>query len=178
MGYTHYWYRPIELDKVRFYKLAADVALLMDHLPKHSTSGGGYYRNFHLHIRGPYGTGNPIIQPDGIQFNGDKKQKRKADWHDGYEIMMHHMFKMERIYKPHPREKPYENENYGDFCKTERKPYDLLVCATLLRFHYHFPEGHVSSDGSKLDWENARAWCEEIFGEVSLDGIEFYSGVE
>ena len=33
------------------------------------------------------------------------------------------------------------------FCKTARKPYDLVVTACLLRLQEHFPEIDVSSDG-------------------------------
>jgi hypothetical protein len=49
-----------------------------------------------------------------------------------------------------------------DFCKTARKPYDTVVTAVLILARYTFPDFHLSSDGSWLDWRDGR----ELFTSV------------
>ena len=42
------------------------------------------------------------------------------------------------------------------FCKTNRKPYDLAVCAVLLAFKKRFVTTvKISSDGSSEEWKDA-----------------------
>jgi hypothetical protein len=42
-----------------------------------------------------------------------------------------------------------------EFCKTNHKPYDLLVVATLVLYKYHFPEVGISSDGGNKVWKES-----------------------
>lgn len=43
-----------------------------------------------------------------------------------------------------------------EFCKTNRKPYDLLVVATLVLYKYHFPKKvEISSDGGNEVWRKS-----------------------
>jgi hypothetical protein len=45
------------------------------------------------------------------------------------------------------------------FCKTARKPYDILVCVSLLAFKHAFYNPDVfsfSSDGDNADWQAAK----------------------
>lgn len=52
-----------------------------------------------------------------------------------------------------------------DFCKTARKPYDLVVCLVLLAAQATLP-CKVSSDGDWSDeWQRARLLYREIFGK-------------
>lgn len=54
-----------------------------------------------------------------------------------------------------------------DFCKTARKPYDLLVCFSLLAFKAAFHDYkvfHFSSDGDNSDWEEAKDLFTRITG--------------
>lgn len=53
-----------------------------------------------------------------------------------------------------------------DFCKTARKPYDVVVTAILLRAHHHAPAGiEVSSDGYWEEWGEGRELVRELFGD-------------
>ena len=57
----------------------------------------------------------------------------------------------------------------GDFCKTARKPYDLMVCACLLLYKHHFPYVQVSSDGDLDDWREAIALVVETCPKTKTD---------
>ena len=58
------------------------------------------------------------------------------------------------------------NEKAGyNFCKTARKPYDLMVCISLLRLKYHFPETIIKTDGTRKDWKEANDLYKKVFGE-------------
>lgn len=37
--------------------------------------------------------------------------------------------------------------------KTDRHPYDSVVCACILSFVHHFPAADATSDGTKEDWK-------------------------
>lgn len=50
------------------------------------------------------------------------------------------------------------------FCKTARKPYDLLVCSTLLLYKHFWPEVQISSDGDFEDWESAIEHVKNVTG--------------
>ena len=55
-----------------------------------------------------------------------------------------------------------------DFCKTARKPYDLVVTAILLRAAHHAPQGiEINSDGTWDEWKPARVLVEELFGGLA-----------
>ena len=60
-----------------------------------------------------------------------------------------------------------EQGYWWDFCKTNWRPYDLEVCAILIRAHAHLPEGFVfESDGDWEDecWRTARDLIARVFG--------------
>ena len=90
----------------------------------------------------------PINQ--AICFNGDEKNG-----------LDHETFYLER------REyKDFSRSNTFSFCKTARKPYDLLVCAVLILIHTYAPESrYISSDGNADDWLAAYRWIESILEE-------------
>jgi hypothetical protein len=52
----------------------------------------------------------------------------------------------------------------SEFCKTEHRPYDDVVCVLLISYAHHFP-GYVEvkSDGDSTDWERAATWYQDIF---------------
>jgi len=53
------------------------------------------------------------------------------------------------------------------FCKTARKPYDLLVCVSLLAFKHAFDNPDVfsfSSDGDNAEWETSKDLFTRITG--------------
>lgn len=52
-----------------------------------------------------------------------------------------------------------------DFCKTQYRPYDLVVCAVLLRAALTVPGFRVKSDGDwDSDWKAARELYAKLFG--------------
>jgi len=125
----------------------------MEHLPARSLSAGGYHRNDPLIIRGGHGTGEPTFTSDLISFNGDAVGG-----------MYHETFYFEREFEPESWQTPDENGRYFSFCKTARKPYDLLVTAVLIRVKHHFPEIIVYSDGESRDWIEGLILVAEVFG--------------
>lgn len=71
----------------------------------------------------------------------------------------------------------YLEKDYRDFnfCKTARKPYDLVVCSLLLLAHEHMPNHHdIGSDGSFDEWQDAMELNAKLFGH----GFKLPEGVE
>jgi hypothetical protein len=143
MGFTHYWrFKTPLLEKIdkgitdeTFSNISSECKRLCKNLPKHSESAGGYYKEYPIIIKGLDGTGEPTFDEKEISFNGDDATE-----------MSHESFMITA-----------DDLKEFDFCKTARKPYDLLVCACLLSFYTHFPKEvfSVSSDGDSSDWEPA-----------------------
>jgi len=146
MGYTHYWKLPqvSKLDAAKYNAFVKDVKELMTNLPANSESAGGYHEDEDLAIRGGLGVKLPEMNSQHVWFNGDNNKNMDhetfvitADAGDEEDSM--------RWYRGF------------QFCKTARKPYDLLVCAALLSLEHHFGRRvtQVSSDGDYNDWEPA-----------------------
>ena len=55
-----------------------------------------------------------------------------------------------------------------NFCKTARKPYDLLVCACLIAAKKEL-NYEVHSDGKKEDWQPAI----DFYNKVTGSGVTF-----
>lgn len=164
MGYTHSLRRPKTLDATRFTLWQSDVRRLLAALPATTDTAGGYYRDVPLRICGPWGLGGPIITPDGVYFNGDAQQDCDGETAD------HETFYVKRVYQPEAWEKPEGKQRwYFTFCKTARKPYDVLVTAALIRLAYHFPEAcKIESDGDADEWAAGAALCQQVFGVAVL----------
>lgn len=114
----------------------------------HQGQAGGYYNDQPCIIRGGLGKGKPMINESQVWFNGDEKTG-----------MDHETFGI----KWYP-----EEGKVNDFCKTARKPYDFLVCFSLLAFKHSFNDPNVfnfSSDGDNQDWQPSK----ELF--YGLSGI-------
>jgi hypothetical protein len=138
MGYTHYWrfHRDkMKTEKLRqtFKKVSEEIQELYKNLsliPK-----TGYHTDYPIIIKGGLGEGEPIINESEIWFNGDGEL---GNDHETFSIN-------------------WTDSSAFGFCKTARKPYDLLVCMSLLSFTEHFPS-HVftlSSDGDAEEWQDA-----------------------
>lgn len=138
MGYTHYW-TPKNANKETWMKFLKVARELKKNLPKTSETAGGYHSDNPIVIRGGMGTGPAEFKGDGIWFNGNEA---KGLDHETFMIS------------------PTKSD--WNFCKTARKPYDLLVCAVLIAAHEYLGY-EVSSDGDLEDW---------------LPAIEYYSTVE
>ena len=139
MGYTHYW--KFDRSKVApetlvngFYRASQNVKACRKHLPKW------------IQIRGGLGHGAAKINDRELWFNGDKATG--AD-HETFRILRDG-------YPNHPGYEP-------DFCKTARKPYDILVVCSLLALEREFPDAFEwDSDGDDIELSAARAHFEKV----------------
>lgn len=85
-----------------------------------------------------------IINAERINMNGDSE--RGLD---------HETFYMEKDYKDF------------NFCKTNHKPYDLIVCSLLLLANEHMPNHHdIGSDGGFEDWKESMELNAKLFGRA------------
>lgn len=154
MGYTHYWYRPPTLEAERFAAFARDVQALLDALPDH-TGLLWPSANRTVVICGGDGTGEPVITDARVILNGcDEFALDEA--HEG--------FCVEREFDPEGWTCWDEHGRAIEFCKTARKPYDLLVTAALIALKARFPEVEVRSDGDVQDWAAGRTLYERVIG--------------
>jgi hypothetical protein len=138
MGYTHYWtFEPNKVQNTedlrkRFRRATRCVKRFVDFMNENKSD---VYK-----ICGGLGEGKPIISETEIWFNGDASQQ-----------LDHETFSLHWS-------RPNHHHGHRDFCKTARKPYDLIVCFTLLLFAAIFPEAfEFSSDGGMEDEEWQRA---------------------
>ena len=159
MGYTHYWkYNPNGIeDTEELRKKFRKAVTIIDKAHKmikkdtflHKGQAGGCYDDVPCLIRGGLGEGTPMINESQVWFNGDEKSRNA---HETFGIRW-----FEEVEKSGKR----------DFCKTARKPYDLLVCVALLAFKYAFHDPEVftfSSDGHNSEWEPAKDLFTRITG--------------
>jgi hypothetical protein len=135
MGYTHYYkFNRAALTSAEiatgFALAAKEIKTLKRYLPKE------------IKIRGGLGTGAAAINDEEIWFNGDSKFD-----------LDHESFSVKRDSSP-----LYPERDNG-FCKTARKPYDVLVCCALISLKRHLPGAFsFTSDGDKDDWASAIAF--------------------
>ncbi|HWY35600.1 MAG TPA: hypothetical protein VNX68_13215 [Nitrosopumilaceae archaeon] len=150
IGYTHYYKTPPQLDAVKFKTLSEEL----------ETASGFINGNLSVSDKaedtvilcGGMGTGNPQFTSDVIAFNGE--ESKGTD---------HETFIIERI----PNDGNIEEKGLVfNFCKTARKPYDLMVLISLLRLKHHFPECEISSDGDSKDWAGGKKLYKKIFKEA------------
>jgi hypothetical protein len=101
-------------------------------------------------ICGGDGEGEPEITKDVIWLNGDRKNE------NNYETFYF---------------SPFEQTEF-DFCKTAKKPYDLIVGAILLSLAHRLTGFSFSSDG---DFEKENEW-KPIFKYYEKIGLKFRKG--
>jgi len=144
MGYTHYFPRRPTLPKRNFEDWAADALLIVE-------SCG-------FPIFGPEGTNGPEINVNRVAFNGEASLDED-----------HEAFWIDRVYVPNCWDEKKKGR-YFDFCKTDRKPYDLAVTACLIRMTHHQLDRActVSSDGNSNDWAPGLALVVRLFGDGAL----------
>jgi len=137
MGYTHYWKQTRDLTAGDMGAIAHALQAIND--------------NTDVLIAGWDGDGEPEMSFETLGFNGVG-----ADGHETFRINGEREL-------PYPSAKP---EQLGwAFCKTARKPYDIVVTAmlTILAADYGFD---VSSDGNLGDWEHGVRLASKAMGKV------------
>ena len=138
MAYTHYWYRPRELDEAAFAAAARDCARL--------AGAAG------IPLTGRDGIGHARFESGAVAFNG------VADL--GYEP-----FVVERRIDRAPHAGHETPERMFAFCKTAGRGYDVLVQACLVALRHHLGRPfRVMSDGTEADWADARRLCRRVLG--------------
>jgi len=112
MGYTHYWKKSKNKIDDNTWKEFLSMTRRMTKLiqGKTTTSAGGYYPDDTVKICGPMGNKKLLANKDYLAFNGNEDQGLD---HESFVIM---------------RSKASDFE----FCKTARKPYDVLCVAVLI----------------------------------------------
>ena len=86
-----------------------------------------------IEICGDDGIEGPELSWDAVLLNGTSKNN---EWHEPFVLYR----------------KPIES----DFCKTARKPYDLVVTALLMLAANRWDAVSIESDGDPEDWEPGR----------------------
>jgi hypothetical protein len=126
MGYTHHWYRKKELPQDLWDKFISDV--------NYFVTGSN-----EILVRERYSDQPPTVNEDEVRFNG------KGD--DGHEdFWIHRVMPKSAL--------PVRPGSYFAFCKTEHKPYDEAVVATLSLAELCFGKLiEISSDGG---WETVK----------------------
>ena len=122
MGYTNYFKPTREVTEQEFKQFVSACRKLYKNLPEKTNMAGGYHEDDPLQIAGGDGTGKPEFNKNFVCFNGLGDELN----HEGFIIEI-------------------ENKEW-DFCKTDRKPYDLLVMACLIAA-WQFIDYRFSSDG-------------------------------
>lgn len=151
MGYTHYWIRPVEIDKEIFKTIKEEMEIAIERLPVVIGNGAG----------------DEKFKPenDCIIFNGYGND----DSHETF------YFPQKGASVELYTDRPFNEKRVLEFCKTGKKPYDLVVMVCLLIAKWHLKSDiSISSDGDSKDWEtgfNAYKW---IFGEDRLAALKAY----
>ena len=139
MGFTHYWERSPVLPVAAFNLFLKDAKLLASKLPEHTDTAGGYSKDLPLELAGFDGNGKPKFTKELVGFNGKGEE------------LSHETFLIQRTFGAESWENP-RNGKYCAFCKTARKPYDLMVVACLFAAQHRFgTDFEWSSDGDPSD---------------------------
>ena len=152
MGYTHYWN----------FNAQTDDAEVIRRKFKRASSAIAYFAKFiktqdKFALRGGLGVGNPMINESEIWFNGDSE---KGEDHKTFNIRWRDFLK-------------HNGNKIDGFCKTDRKPYDLMVCFCLLLLAETFKSGFTfSSDGDKEDWKEAVQIYEAFTGKTAREPMQ------
>lgn len=168
MGYTHYWYRPKELDKDKFKAAVNDCRKICSVLPiplgnwegKDSPEFSNKCISFNGHInslcligKAPVSIPWPTDDAKGIAVEGNG-EPREGKWFAGDLLNSrcadekgdgsYESFVIERIY-PVKRQswqatdpETGQKNRWFSCCKTAFRPYDLNVQCCLIAFKQHF----------------------------------------
>lgn len=175
MGYTHYHAHQADITPEAWRAICADVRTLLANLPKKTDTAGGYHKDDPLKLcqyteygesrlingvwRQPFEhRGEPLVSDapgeEVIQFDGAGPKTKELS---------------NQTFTLFPHKETIEFggviHEEGDHTKTGRKPYDLVVAATLIVVNHHAPGcREIRSDGYIPDWIPAWRWVRETLG--------------
>ena len=143
MGYTHYFSHTKISDK-KWGKIVKDCKTLNNMLAEYASSD--------IEVAGWDGEGDPVFDDNEICFNGKGEE------------LSHETFTLRKT-GPEVKDWMDVNEIPFAFCKTARKPYDLLVCGCLLVYKHYSPKTiDLGSDGENEDWADAETFVKSSLG--------------
>ncbi len=195
MGYTHYWYRPLDIPADIFQTIRADFERLV--LP---------LADYGVHLGAGLGEDVPLFADDYICFNGLKSCGHPANSEIGVpwpapdacgigpsataidegsgDLMTkikHRCCNGDCSYDTFffPRRldadfalDPDEHGLYFGFTKTAFRPYDIAVTAALLIAKRKLKDQiMVYSDGNDCHWSDAKRICQQVLGYGEWFGI-------
>jgi len=159
MGYTHYWKfnTNYKISSLKWKEIVDDFNKILDvevDIPNNDLYSGTEGLTRLRSILEPDSDQRLVITDNEIRFNGREEGDRG-----------HETFSLQRMSDKRLEEYAERlDRNYiFDFCKTARKPYDIVVCCLLVILKYHLGNMiEISSDGK--DWTNDEGVYYEIDG--------------
>lgn len=152
MGYTHYWYQRRELTASEWADTCEAFHTMLSQLPTHSNSAGGYYSDK------PLALADIRVTNDYIAFNGVGELSCET-------MVLYRNYEIFKEEWETPSEMYPDETTWFQFCKTKRKPYDLLVVALLLAVTEIAPGwAYLRSDGDMQgdEWQPARDFLRNL----------------
>lgn len=198
MGYTHYWYRRLEIDPAIYHEIVEDFRRLLPIMSKHD-----------LRLADGHGQGEPVITESSIWFNGPQNCGHKLNravripwpasgaggvssadedpvagrWYAGAQLnkracngdCSYETLDFPRVMRLDRFIQAAENGMVFNFCKTAFRPYDIAVTGCLVIAKHHLGEElRVASDGDIDHWFDGMMLCQMELGY----GLDFQLPVE
>lgn len=169
MGYTHYWTRIERLPAPSFRIFSEACRLMAESMEgKTSNTAGGASSDEPVHIGGP---------DEGLKPRAKSHTfSRERVAFNGVGEMAHEPLIIERIYKVPEYKKDQRPEVVAgfeapvrwDFCKTARKPYDVVVVGALHTANILFGSTKFQwkSDGDEDEHRDGRELAERVLTEM------------
>ena len=145
MGYTHKFQITKRPTQENWAHLIIDVQHLIENLPSYHeliNLGAGVDKG--IVLRGPMGDKKPICNSRQIAFNGDTSTDSACETFLLVPKVM------------------------SDSCKTNRQPYDFVVCASLVLGFLHIPYFVLTSDVDTDDWLPAVSWVRQHINPAAV----------
>lgn len=173
MGYTQHWSftrnpKDIENGAAKFKNAVELLKAAIAKLPKTITTESTLWSEFEkkwftkteeveLKLRGGLGEGDPVFNDNEVWFNGDAETGN-----DGETC---------HIALDYPEKNLMGKYDWEySFCKTERKPYDVAVCLTLLCFKESFGDDFkFRSEGNIKMGEEGWKLAKEIMEQLEIE---------
>lgn len=137
MSTTYYWYRPRQLDPDAYRAWIEDCRKIIE-----QAAAGTADRA--VVVRGPEGTGEPVVSDSLLALNGDATAGLECE-----------PFVVPRILAKEFRDRADEEGRIFKFCKVAGRPYESVVAGCLAAFEQRFgPAVRVEADAAaatKLD---------------------------
>jgi Fe-S-cluster containining protein len=159
MGYSHFYTQKKNFSIKEWHSFMEFVERLSHYNPT---------------ICGPDGTEHPVITENDIMFNGDFSCGDSCDTFHVSRVRPGFPYGMEKIIDKDKNKNFVKKYKGFRFCKTNRKPYDASVVASLI-FITNMNEKimNVNSDGQISDWHEGCHLCRAVYKHMDVIIPEF-----